>query len=87
MGFLLEKLVRLSISNTNISISSRLATSYNEIKLKDNIRIEFFYRERARLRAYLIQVKLVYSLNLGKYFTETNKIIIAIIYLRGDIQF
>ena len=52
--FLLEKLARLSISNTNISTSSCLATSYNEVKLKDNIYIEFFYREQARLRVYLI---------------------------------
>ena len=54
MRSLSEKLARLSISNTNISTSSHLAISYNEIKLKDNICIEFFYREQARLRAYLI---------------------------------
>ena len=54
MGFLLGKLARLSISNTNMFTSSCLAISYNEVKLKDNIRIEFFYRERARLRVYLI---------------------------------
>ena len=65
--------------------SSYLATSHNEVKLKDNIYMEFFYREWARLRAYLIQVKLVYSLNLEKYFIEANKIIITITYLRGDI--
>ena len=69
-----------------MSISSRLATSYNEVKLKDDIRVEFFYRERARLRAYLIQVKLVYSLNSEKYFTEANKIIIVATYFRGDTQ-
>ena len=84
---LLEKLAKLSISNINIFSSSRLATSHDEIKLKDNICIEFFYRERAQLRAYLIQVKLVYSLNLEKYFTEANKIIIATTYLREDTQF
>ena len=54
MEFLLEKLARLSIFNINISISSCLAIFYNEIKLKDNICIEFFYREQARLRVYLI---------------------------------
>ena len=87
MGFLLGKLARLSISNTNMSISSRLAISHDEIKLKDNIRIEFFYGERARLKAYLIQVKLIYSLNLEKYSTKANKIIIIVTYLREDIQF
>ena len=54
MRFLLGKLARLSIFNINISTSSYLAISYNEVKLKDDIRIEFFYRERARLKAYLI---------------------------------
>ena len=87
MGSLLGKLAKLSIFNTNMSSSSRLATSYDEVKLKDNIRVEFFYGERARLRAYLMQVKLIYSLNLGKYFTKANKVMIAIIYLRGDAQF
>ena len=44
-GFLLGKLAKLSISNTNMSSSSRLATSHDEVKLKDDIRVEFFYRE------------------------------------------
>ena len=34
-----------------------------------------------------MQVKLVYSLNLEKYFTEANKVIIATTYLREDAQF
>ena len=54
MGFLLGKLAKLSISNINMFSSSRLATSHDEVKLKDNIRVKFFYGERARLRAYLI---------------------------------
>ena len=66
--------------------SSRLAISYDEVKLKDDIRVEFFYGERAKLRAYLIQVKLVHSLNLEKYSTEANKVMIAATYLRGDTQ-
>ena len=49
--------------------------------------MEFFYREQARLKAYLIQVKLIHSLNSEKYSTKANKIIITITYLRGDIQF
>ena len=54
MRFLLGKLARLSIFNTNIFTSSCLAISYDKVKLKDNICVEFFYRERARLRVYLI---------------------------------
>ena len=45
MGFLLEKLAKLSISNTNMSFSSYLTISYNKIKLKDNIYIKFFYKK------------------------------------------
>ena len=52
--FLLEKLAKLSIFNTNIFSSSCLAISYNKIKLKDNIYMKFFYKERARLRIYLM---------------------------------
>ena len=85
-GSLLGKLAKLSISNTNISSSSRPATSHDKIKLKDDIRVEFFHGERARLRAYLIQVKLVHSLNPEKYSTKANKIIIATTYLKEDTQ-
>ena len=49
--------------------------------------MEFFQGERARLRTYLMQVKLVHSLNPGKYSTEMNKIMITTTYLRGDAQF
>ena len=37
-----------------MSTSGRLATSYDEAKLKDDVYVEFFHGERARLRAYLI---------------------------------
>ena len=53
-GSLSGKLAKLSISNTNMSSSSRPATSHDEVKLKDDIRVEFFHGERARLRAYLM---------------------------------
>ena len=86
MRSLSEKLAKLSIFNTNMFSSSHLATSHDEVKLKDDICIEFFHRERARLRAYLMQVKLVHSLNLGKYSIKANKIMIAATYLRGDAQ-
>ena len=42
MGSLLGKLAKLSIFNTNIFSSSCLAISHDEVKLKDNIRVEFF---------------------------------------------
>ena len=69
-----------------MSTSSRPTTSHNEVKLKDDIRVEFFHGERAKLRAYLIQVKLVYALNPSKYSSEPNKVMITTTYLRGDTQ-
>ena len=43
--FLLKKLAKLSIFNTNMFSSSYLAISYNKVKLKDNIYIKFFYKK------------------------------------------
>jgi len=79
------RLSKLSISNTPISsLSSKPTTLNDEVKLKNDVRIKFFYRERAKLRAYLIQVKLVYTLNPAKYVSEANKVLITVTYLRGD---
>ena len=69
-----------------MSTSSRLAISYNKTKLKNDVHMKFFHREQARLRAYLIQVKLIHSLNLEKYSIKINKIIIITTYLKGDTQ-
>ena len=79
------RLSKLSISNTLISsLNSKPTHSNNEVKLKNNVYIKFFYSERAKLRAYLIQVKLVYALNPAKYASEINKVLIIITYLRRD---
>ena len=59
-------------------------TKSSEAKLKNNIYIKFFHGEQAKLRAYLIQIKLVHALNLAKYSNKTNKMLITIIYLRGN---
>jgi hypothetical protein len=85
-GSLTGKLSKLSISNTNMSTSGRPTTSHDEVKLKEDVRIEFFHGERSKLRAYLMQVKLVHALNPSKYATEENKVMIAATYLRGDAQ-
>ena len=86
IGSLLEKLFKLNIFNINILTSGRLSTSHDKTKLKNDVRVEFFYRERAKLRNYLIQVKLIHNLNLAKYIIESNKIIITTIYLRENVQ-
>ena len=70
-----------------MSTSGRLAISYNKTKLKNDVYMKFFHREQARLKAYLIQVKLVYSLNLKKYSIKINKIMIITTYLKEDTQF
>jgi Retrotransposon gag protein/Zinc knuckle/WCCH motif len=66
--------------------TSGKATESNESKLKNDIRVEFFHGERAKLRAYLMQVKLVHALDPSKYASETNKVLLAATYLRGDAQ-
>jgi Retrotransposon gag protein/Zinc knuckle len=66
--------------------TSGKATESNETKLKSDIRVEFFHGERAKLRAYLMQIKLVHALDPSKYASETNKVLIAATYLRGDAQ-
>ena len=49
------RLSKLSISNTYISsLSSKPTTLNNKARLKNNVYIKFFYKERAKLRAYLI---------------------------------
>jgi hypothetical protein len=68
------------------SSSSKPPTSHDEVKLKNDVRIEFFHGERAKLRAYLMQVKLVHALDPSKYASEVNKVLIAATYLRGDAQ-
>lgn len=67
-------------------MSSGTSTHVGEAKLKDDIRIEYFRGERSKLRAYLMSVKLIHSLDPKKYDTETNKVLIAASYLRGDAQ-
>ena len=69
-----------------MSTSGQPTTSHDEVKLKDDVRVEFFHGERAKLRAYLMQVKLVHALNPSKYSSESNKVMIAATYLRGDAQ-
>ena len=68
-----------------MSFSDSKPTYLNDkVRLKNNVRIEFFHKERAKLRAYLIQVKLVYALNPAKYASDVNKVLITVTYLRRD---
>ena len=80
------RLSKLSISNHTLisSLNSKATTLNDEVKLKNNVRIKFFHRERVKLRAYLIQIKLVYTLNPVKYDSDINKVLITVTYLRGD---
>ena len=73
---------------SKLNLSDKMSGSGKEesSKIKDDVRVEFFQGERSRLRAYLMQVKLVHSLNPQKYSTELNKVLLAATYLRGDAQ-
>ena len=62
-------------------------TESNDTKLKDDVRVEYYHGEKAKLRPYLMQIKLVHALNPPKYSgSESNKVMIAATYLRGDAQ-
>ena len=53
-------------------------------RLKDNVKVKYFYSERHKIRMYLMQVKLLHRLNLKKYNNEETKVLIVGNYLRGD---
>jgi hypothetical protein len=78
------RLSKLSINTLMSSLNSKATTLNNKVKLKNNVYIKFFHRERAKLRAYLIQVNLVYILNPVKYNSDVNKVLIIVTYLRRD---
>ena len=54
-------------------------------KMKDDIHVKFFHGERSKLRAYLIQVKLIHSFNPLKYSIELNKVLFTVTYLKEDV--
>ena len=42
---------------------------------KDNIKVDFYYKDRSKLKTYLIQVKLAFKLRPSKYEEELDQVI------------
>jgi hypothetical protein len=47
-------------------------------------KIDYFYGDRAKLRAYLVQVKLAFDLQASRFEDDTDKVKFAATYLRGS---
>jgi hypothetical protein len=54
-------------------------------KHKNDLRIDYFHRNRAKLRAFLIQIKLAFAINKEKYIDQPLKILMAAAYLRESV--
>jgi hypothetical protein len=52
-------------------------------KHKNDLKINYFYKDKAKLRVFLIQLKLAFAMNKEKYTDQPSKILIAAVYLRG----
>jgi hypothetical protein len=53
-------------------------------KHKNDLKIDYFHRNRAKLRAFLVQLKLAFAMNKEKYTDQPSKVLLAAAYLRGS---
>jgi hypothetical protein len=53
-------------------------------KMKDDLKVEYFYGERSKLGMYLIQLKAVFTLQRAKYNTHPDRVLFAGLQLRGS---
>jgi hypothetical protein len=51
---------------------------------KDALKVDLYYRDRNKLSAFLIQLKLIFKLNPTKFDTGSSKVIYAAIHLKGS---
>ena len=47
------------------------------------MKVDPYYGDRAKLSAFLIQLKLTFKLNPNKYVEDTNKVMFAAMHLKG----
>jgi hypothetical protein len=66
------------------SAQTTMSTSGDAItRTKDDFKVDLFYGDRSKLRAYLIQLKLVFHLHRTKYPEGSTQVLFAATYLRG----
>ncbi len=56
----------------------------SDSKNKDDITVNFFYRDKGKLRAYLLQYKIVFILKPSKFKDKITKVIYVAARLRGN---
>ena len=67
--------------STTVSRPQTSVTVHDE--KKDAVKVDLFYGDRAKLSAFLIQLKLVYKLNPIKYEQDEDKVMFAALHLKG----
>jgi hypothetical protein len=50
---------------------------------KDEVKVEPFHGERSKLIPFLLQLKVVFKLNSDKYNKDIDKVIFAVMHLKG----
>jgi hypothetical protein len=51
---------------------------------KDDLKVEHFYGDRAKLGMFLVQLKAVFTLQRGKYTTHTDRVLYAGLHMKGS---
>ena len=51
---------------------------------KDELKVDSFHGNRTKLRAFLLQLKMVFALKPNRYLTEADKVLFATIYLKDS---
>ena len=84
-GSITGKLSKLSLSNTNAPTRTNMSSTTHEYKsVKDEIKIDFFYGDRAKLRPFLVQLGMAFRLQSGKFPDSPTKVLFASTHLRGN---
>ena len=70
------------MAGSTVGAQARLAE--NEGSNRDDPKVDHYYGDRTKLRAYLIQLKLAFALRPVKFRSETTKVIFAATALKGN---
>src|SRR5271155_3613897 len=83
---LTDKFASLNISRDTVAMAkdeTSEASGHCE-KHSNSPRVDYFHGDRAKLRAYLVQLKLAFALNKEKYPDAATKVLFAAAYLRDS---
>jgi hypothetical protein len=51
-------------------------------KYKNDLKIDYFYKNKAKLKVFLIQLELIFIINKKKYTDQSLKILMTAVYLK-----